>query len=194
MPFLISPDEMLMCIGEEIPEGQPWRPWKMVKVKNGEIIPIEFPHSESSYKRRHCSPILINGHLSVTYNGRVFTQNGSGWGQNVTPVHQGYFDGEHLNFVTKSSLVIGGKKLDSPFLHLLRVVPCDQGVIVTGITQGPAWSALWKNDGWYKILVNNNRVYKCHILRDRIAYAELFDIGVEKYQVKTANKFDLALL
>ena len=193
MPYFLEETKGYFCIAEKsirINDQLTFKPWRAVygTLENYEYV--DFPHFPQSPVEVHCSPIKINNVLSITYGSRVYKKTENlDWQKIDQNVWQGYYDGYDLNYVHYDYCIIKGKKIQLPFDYTLRIAPYKEKYILTGAKDKRKFSIILNEDETYtEIKLNNNDVYKCCILGDKIYYtSKINDNDFENYTIKIDN-------
>ena len=171
MPFFINQDFGYFCIANEYKQYQnvDYMPWRLVSGNLTEYTDIEFPYEPRSPFHVHCSPIFINGVLSLSYNYKVYKRNNdNSWEIMKENLWQGFYDGEFTNYVFSNKAVIKGREISLSFFNkVYRIAPFNDAYIITGQSSATNNSSIVINkDG---IILgelqdsNGNSVYKCNI-------------------------------
>jgi len=192
MPFLVSENEMLFCVGGQVDSESKFRPWRMAKKIGDSVEEIGFPMSRVSHRHRHCSPVLCNGYLSVSYAGKIYYRNGTDrWLQCAEDVHQGYYTGTETVYCTPEKILVGKEDIPHSFSRVLRIVPSEIGLICTGYKDNTPQTLVFENGIWRKLLHNGKPVYKSHVLGGVLAHSVWHGVGIVCYQVETTREFSL---
>lgn len=179
--FAVAPTAFSEEIKAE-PQKISYQPWTLAKMVGGVITPIGVGMPAKSPMHLYCNPVVVGDTISFIYNRCLWS---SPLLDSLVPsivrnnVYTG-FVGENItvysDLKTPNTFVIasagGNEVVETIFTSILRIVPSEANLIITGNLGSDTFSLLRHPNGdLFRIQVGGQDVYKCCLVGDDVIHA-----------------------
>ena len=154
-----------------------YQPWQLARLRDDQITLLETGFEVDSPVRLFCNPVVSGDIITFVYNRKLWS---SPLGDILTPtvVRQGIYTGFQdsrsvfSNLKSPSTFFIDSEEIETDFDQILRIVPSQENLIITGIKNGITFSLLRQTDeNLFRIKTSGQDVYKCCIVESTVFHA-----------------------
>ena len=159
------------------PQVVEYQPWELARYRNDVIQLLPSGLELLSPMQIFCNPVVINDVISFVYNRVLYSSPIGNDILSPSTVRNNVYSGfvaENYTIYTDLKDVSSFIKINSngettttatEFDHILRIVPWNDGLIITGQKNQTHYTILQYNDGSkFRLKVDGNDIYKCCLI------------------------------